>query len=81
VISEILITRGHCRNQNEKKNGPKDLKKHGDYPSRRSLREILQQGPESSGAPLRCPAATSESAVEISDKGRDGPVVRNLLEV
>jgi hypothetical protein len=63
------------------KTGPKDVKQKRDSPSRRSLREILQQGAESSGAQLRGPAATSEPAVEISTKDRDEPVVRNLFEV
>jgi hypothetical protein len=63
------------------KTGPKDLKQKRDSPSRRSLREILQQGAGSSGAPIRSPAATSEPAVEISAKDRDEPMVRNLSEV
>jgi hypothetical protein len=49
--------------------------------TRRSLREILQQGAGSSGAQLSGPAATSEPVVEISAKGRDKPMVRNLPEV
>jgi hypothetical protein len=63
------------------KRGPKDLKQKRDPPPRRSLREILKQGDGSSGSPLRDPAATSEPAVEISVKGSDEPVVRNLPEV
>jgi hypothetical protein len=55
------------------KTGPKDLKRKRDFPPRRSLREILQQGAGSSGAPLRGPAATSETAVEISANDRDEP--------
>jgi hypothetical protein len=35
----------------------------------------------SSGTPLMGPVVTSEPAVEISAKGRDEPVVRNLPEV
>jgi hypothetical protein len=35
-----------------KTSGPKDLKKKRDSPTRRSLREILQQGVGSSGALL-----------------------------
>jgi hypothetical protein len=38
------------------------------------------QQPGSSDAPLRCPLASSESAVEISAKDRDEPVVQNLPE-
>jgi hypothetical protein len=53
------------------KTGPKDLKQKRDSPPRRSLREILQQGAGSSGAPSRRPVATSKPAVEISAKGRD----------
>jgi hypothetical protein len=64
-----------------KKNGPQDLKKQRGSPSRRSLWEILQQGAGSSGALLRGLVATSEHAVEISAKGRDEPVVRNLPDV
>jgi hypothetical protein len=52
-----------------------------DSPSRTSLREILQQEAGSSSAPLRGLVATSEPAVEISAKGRDEPMVRNLPEV
>jgi hypothetical protein len=62
-----------------KNTGPQDLKEKRDSRSRRSLQEILQQGTESSGAPLRGPPATSEPAAEIS--ARDEPVVRNLPEV
>jgi hypothetical protein len=40
---------------------------------RGSLQEIPQQGAECSGAPLRCPVSTNESAVEISTKDRDNP--------
>jgi hypothetical protein len=50
------------------KTGPKDLKQKRDSPPRRSLREILQQGAGSSGAPSRRPVATSKPAVEISAK-------------
>jgi hypothetical protein len=50
-------------------------------PPRRSLREILQQKVGSSGVPLWGSVATSESAVEISAKGSDESVVRNLPEV
>jgi hypothetical protein len=42
---------------------------------------MLQQGAGSSGAPLTGPAKTGKPAVEISAKGRDEPVVRNLPEV
>jgi hypothetical protein len=65
----------------KKKPGPQDLKDKRDSPSRRSVREILQQGAGSSGAPLSDPVATSEPAVEISAKGRDKPMVRNLPEL
>jgi hypothetical protein len=68
-------------NRNKTKTGPKDLKQKRNTPPRISLREILQQGAESSGGPLRGPAATSEPAVEISAKDSDEPVVRNLSEV
>jgi hypothetical protein len=64
-----------------KTNCPKDLKKKRNYPPRRSLREILQQGAGSSGVPIRGPVATSEPAAVTSAKGRDEPVVRNLPEV
>jgi hypothetical protein len=57
--------------------GPKDLKPKRDSPSRRSLREIMQQGAGSSGAPLRG-TATSKHAVDFSAKDTDEPVVRNL---
>jgi hypothetical protein len=70
----------HYGYQNEK-TGPQDLKEKRDSPSRRSLQDILQQGDGSSGAPLNGPVATSEPTVEISAKGRDKPVVRNLPEV
>jgi hypothetical protein len=63
------------------KTGPKDLKQKRDSPPRRSLREMLQQGAGSSGAPLRGPAATSEPAVEISAKDSYEPAVRNLSKV
>jgi hypothetical protein len=38
------------------------------------------QQPGSSGAPLRFPVASSESAVEISARDRDEPVLQNLPE-
>jgi hypothetical protein len=63
------------------KTGPKDLKLKMDSHSRRSLGEIFQQDPGSSGAPLSDPAATSKHVVEISGKDTDEPVVRNLSEV
>jgi hypothetical protein len=59
------------------KNSSRDLKLKKDSPSRRSLREILQQGAGISGAPLRDPVA-SKTAVEISAKDTDEQVVRNL---
>jgi hypothetical protein len=65
----------------KKKSGPQDLKEKRDSRTRRSRREILQQGAGSSGAPLSGPAATSEPAVEILAKGRDKPMVKNLPEV
>jgi hypothetical protein len=67
--------------EKNKTNGPKDLKKKRDSPPRRSLREILQQGAASSRVPARDPVATSEPAAVISAKGRNEPLVRNLLEV
>jgi hypothetical protein len=63
------------------KTGPKDLKQKRDSPPRRSLREILQQGAGSSGAPPRRPVVTSEPVVKISAKDRDEPVVRDLSKV
>jgi hypothetical protein len=51
-----------------------------DLRSRGSLQEIPQKRAGSSGAPLRCPVATNEPAVEISAKDRDEPVVLNLPE-
>jgi hypothetical protein len=65
----------------KEKTGPQDLKEKRDSPSRRSLREILQQGAGSSGAPLSGQVVTGEPAVEISAKGRDKPMVRNLPEM
>jgi hypothetical protein len=56
---------------NKEKTGPLELKEKGDSPSTSSLREILQQGAGSYGTPRRDPISTSESAVEISAKGRD----------
>jgi hypothetical protein len=50
------------------KTGPKDLNQKMDSPPRRSLRDIFQQEAGSSGAPLRGPVATRETAVEISPK-------------
>jgi hypothetical protein len=64
-----------------KKQTLQDFKKKRDSHSRRSLREILQQGSGSSGAPLRGAGATSVPTVEVSAKSRDEPVVRNLPEV
>jgi hypothetical protein len=49
-----------------------------DVPNGNLKRQELGQG--SSGAPLRCPVASSEPAVEISAKDRDEPVVQNLPE-
>jgi hypothetical protein len=63
-----------------KKTGPQDLKEKKDSPLRRSLREILQQVAGSPGAPLKGLDAATEPAVEISAKGKDEPVVRNLPE-
>jgi hypothetical protein len=65
----------------KKTTGPKNLKMKRGSPPRRSLREILEQGTGSYGAPLRGPAATSETAAVISAKGRNEPMVRNLPEV
>jgi hypothetical protein len=61
-----------------KTNAPKDQLEEG-FPPRRSLREILQQGAGSSGVPARNSVATSEPAAVTSAKGRDEPMVRNLL--
>jgi hypothetical protein len=63
------------------KTGPLDLKEKRDSPSRKSLREILQQGAASSGVQRSGPAATRVPAVKISAKGRDKPMVRYLPEV
>jgi hypothetical protein len=65
----------------KEKTSTQDLKENRDSPPRRSLREILQQGAGSSGAPLSGLVATSKPAVEISVKGRDKPMVRNLPKV
>jgi hypothetical protein len=54
------------------------LKKARDMASKVGTWGIQQPG--SSGAPLRCPVASSEPAVEISAEYRDEPVVQNLLE-
>jgi hypothetical protein len=65
----------------QQKTGPLDLKEKRDSPSRRSLREILQQGAGSSGVPQSGLAATRVPAVEISAKGRDKPMVGHLPKV
>jgi hypothetical protein len=75
ALLNIHYSWGHYGNKAENP-GPQDLKKKRDSPSTTSQREILQQGTESSGAPLRGPAPTSELTVEISAKGRDESVVR-----
>jgi hypothetical protein len=59
----------------------KSFIKKTNYRPRRSLQEILQQGTRSLNAPSRGPDATSKPAVEISVKGRDELVVRNLPKV
>jgi hypothetical protein len=59
-----------------KTTGPKELKTKRDSPPRRSPQEIPQRGAQSSGVPLRGPAATSEPAGVISAKGRDEPMVK-----
>jgi hypothetical protein len=56
---------------NQKITGPQDLKKKRSSPSRSSLQEI--RGAGSSGASLN-----GLAAVEISAKGRDKPMARNL---
>jgi hypothetical protein len=71
----------HYGNQNGWGNSPHDLKQKRDSPSRRSLKEILQQEAGSSDALLRGLDATSEPDVDISAEGRDQPVVRNLPKV
>jgi hypothetical protein len=82
VTFYIPITRwSTMETKSTKTTGPNDLKKERDPPPRRSLGEILQQGAGSSGASLRGPVATSEPAAEISAKGRDRQVLRNLPEV
>jgi hypothetical protein len=65
--------------QNNQSKGP--TKKKRESSTRRSLKEILQQGPGSSCAPFRGPVTTIEPAAEISAKGRNEPAVRNLPEV
>jgi hypothetical protein len=78
----IPITPGTAVNTESKQTTfRRGLKKKSDSPPRRSLREIIQQGAGSSGAPLRGLVATSKPAVEISAEGRDEPVVRNLPDV
>jgi hypothetical protein len=44
-----------------------------DSRSRGSLQEMPLQVAGSSGAPLKCPVATNETAVEISSKDRENP--------
>jgi hypothetical protein len=63
------------------KTGPLDIKEMRDSHSRKSIREILQQGAGSSVVPRSGPAATRVPAVEISAKGKDKPMVRYLHEV
>jgi hypothetical protein len=58
---------------------PQDLRK-GLLP-RRSIQEILQRWTRSKKTSSRAADATSKPAVEISAKGRDEPVVRNLTMV
>jgi hypothetical protein len=60
--------------------GPQNLKRN-DSPPRGSLQEILQQGSGSSSAPSRGAGGTDEPAVEISAKGREEPVVKNLPKI
>jgi hypothetical protein len=63
------------------KTGPLDLKEKRDATSRKSLREIIQQGPGSSGVSRSGAAATRVPAVEISGKGRYKPMIRYPPEV
>jgi hypothetical protein len=65
----------------DKKTGPLDLKEKRDFPSRKSLRDMLQKGTGTSGAPRSGPVATSGPVVEISAEGKDKPMVRHLPEV
>jgi hypothetical protein len=64
-----------------KRPGLQDLKKKKDSPPRRSLQEILQWGVGSLNTPSRGTDATGEPTIEISVKGRDELVVRNLPKV
>jgi hypothetical protein len=65
----------------KQKTGPLDLKeKRGSFP-RRSLKEMLQLGPGSSGKPRSSPAENSELAGGISAEGRDKAMARHLPEV
>jgi hypothetical protein len=59
------------------KTGRKDFKLKRDTPPRGSLLEMLQQK-AGSYEPLRNPVPTGEPAVEISAKGKDKPVFKNL---
>jgi hypothetical protein len=65
----------------EKKTGLQDSKRKRDSFLRRFLQDILQQGARSSGATSRGAGTISEATVEVSAKGRDEPVMRNLPEV
>jgi hypothetical protein len=62
----------------KKKTGRKNIKLKRDSPSRGPLREMLQQGPGSSGEPIGEPVATSEPAVELLVESRKEPVFQNL---
>jgi hypothetical protein len=66
---------------NKNKTGLQDSKTKMDSLPRRSLQEILQQKARSSGTPSKEIGATSKPAVDVSAKGRDEPVMRNLPEV
>jgi hypothetical protein len=75
---QLPNTRGTKMRTRNKKTGPLDVKEKRDFPSRRSLQEMLQQGAGSPGAPRSDSVATSGPAVEISAKGRDKLTVRHL---
>jgi hypothetical protein len=63
------------------KTGRKDLKLKRDPHSSESQREMIQQGPGSSGEPLGQPVATSEHAVEFPVESWEEPVIQYLPAV
>jgi hypothetical protein len=65
-------------NQHNRSKGPK---KEEGLPYKEIPMRNTSAGAGCSGAPLRDPVTTSEPAADISTKGRDEAVVRNLPEV